>query len=62
VPYAPIAQQIRTTAAMVTYAGQVTIGITADAQALPDVDRLIAAVGREIDELAAQGSHTPAQP
>jgi diacylglycerol O-acyltransferase len=53
-PYVPIAQQIRASAAMVSYAGRLTIGITGDADALPDVDRLIGAVGRELGELAAQ--------
>lgn len=62
VPYVPTAQQIRATAAMVSYARRVTIGITADAQALSDADRLIAAVGREIGDLVAQGSHTLPEP
>ena len=62
VPYVPTAQQIRATAAMASYAGRVTIGITADAHALPDADHLIAAVGNEIDELVAQGSYTPPEP
>jgi diacylglycerol O-acyltransferase len=50
-PYLPTAQQLRASAAMVSYDGRVTIGITADADALPDADRLIAAVGREIGDL-----------
>ncbi|MFZ1411345.1 MAG: WS/DGAT domain-containing protein, partial [Micropruina sp.] len=53
IPFVPIAQEIRTSAAMVTYAGRLTIGITGDADALPDVDQLIAAVGRELHELSA---------
>jgi diacylglycerol O-acyltransferase len=47
---------------MVSYAGRITIGITADAEALPDVARLIAAVGGEIGDLAALGSPAPSQP
>lgn len=54
VPYVPIAQEIRATAAMVSYASRLTIGITGDAAALPDVDRLIAAVGRELGDLVAE--------
>jgi diacylglycerol O-acyltransferase len=61
-PYVPTAQHIRATAAMVSYAGRVTIGITADAQALPDADRLIAAVGQEIGDLVAQGAHGLPEP
>jgi diacylglycerol O-acyltransferase len=57
VPYLPTAQQIRASAAMVSYAGRVTIGITADAQALPDADRLIAAVALEISGLLLQCGH-----
>lgn len=39
---------------MLSYAGRLTIGITADAEALPDVDRLIGAVGRELGDLVAE--------
>jgi diacylglycerol O-acyltransferase len=52
-PWVPIAQEIRASAAMVSYAGRLTIGITGDAEALPDVDRLVIAVGREVDDLVA---------
>jgi diacylglycerol O-acyltransferase len=54
VPYVPTAQEIRASAAMVSYAGRLTIGITGDAEALPDVDRLIVAVGREFSDLVAE--------
>jgi diacylglycerol O-acyltransferase len=54
VPYVPTAQEIRATSAMISYAGRLTIGITGDAAALPDVDRLIAAVGRELGDLVAE--------
>jgi diacylglycerol O-acyltransferase len=50
-PYVPTAQKIRASAAMMSYAGRLTIGITGDADALPDVDRLIGAVGRELGDL-----------
>lgn len=51
VPYVPTAQEVRTTTAMVSYAGRLTIGITGDADSLPDLDHLIEAVGVELDEL-----------
>lgn len=51
VPYVPTAQEIRTSTAMVSYAGRVTIGVTADADALPDADLLIEAIGRELADL-----------
>jgi diacylglycerol O-acyltransferase len=51
VPYLPIGQEIRTGAALVTCAGRMTIGITGDAAALPDVDLLIDAVGPCLREL-----------
>jgi diacylglycerol O-acyltransferase len=59
VPYVPTAQEVRATAAMISYAGRLTIGITGDAAALPDVDRLIVAVGREFSELVAVSGGAP---
>jgi diacylglycerol O-acyltransferase len=54
VPYVPTAQNIRACTAMVSYAGRLTIAITGDAEALPDVDRLIVAVGREFSDLVGE--------
>lgn len=51
VPYVPTAQEVRSCTAMVSYAGRLTIAITADAEALPDADRLVAAVARELETL-----------
>ena len=51
VPYVPTAQEVRASAAMVTYAGRLTVGITADGEAVPDVDLLIGAVERELGDL-----------
>jgi diacylglycerol O-acyltransferase len=45
---------------MVSYAGRLTVGITADADALPDADRLIAAVGQEFSDLVAERGHSRA--
>lgn len=60
VPYVPTAQQIRVSAAMISYAGRVSIGITADADALPDVDRLVTAVERELGELVVTATQNNA--
>lgn len=54
IPFLPIAQQIRASAAMLTYAGRLTISVTGDADALPDVDRLTAAIGGELQELSGR--------
>ncbi|BCT75900.1 diacylglycerol O-acyltransferase [Sinomonas cyclohexanicum] len=47
IPYVPVALDVRATSAMVSYAGRLTVGITADADSLPDADRLVHAVGEE---------------
>jgi diacylglycerol O-acyltransferase len=51
--WVPTAQEIRVSTAMVTCGGRMTISITGDARALPDVDDLIAAVGRELADLVS---------
>jgi diacylglycerol O-acyltransferase len=53
VPWLPTAQEIRVSTAMVTCDGRMTISITGDARALPDVDDLIAAVGQELADLVS---------
>jgi diacylglycerol O-acyltransferase len=53
VPWVPTAQEIRVSTAMVTCDGRMTISITGDARALPDVDDLIAAVGQELADLVS---------
>jgi diacylglycerol O-acyltransferase len=59
VPYIPLALDVRCTFALVTY-GRATIGITADAAALPDLDRLVESVGWSLRDLAeVAGSGTP---
>ena len=52
VPYIPVALDVRCTFALVSYVGRLTIGITTDAAALPDMDRLVDAVGLSLHELA----------
>ena len=50
-PYIPVALDVRCTFALVSYADRLTIGITADAAALPDLDRLVDHVGLSLREL-----------
>ena len=52
IPYVPTAQEVRSCTALVSYAGRLTIAITAVAEALPDADRLVAAVASELETLA----------
>ncbi|MGK3206767.1 wax ester/triacylglycerol synthase family O-acyltransferase [Amycolatopsis sp. MEPSY49] len=52
-PYVPIALRVRIGVAMLSYAGEVTFGITADADAVPDTDVLAKAIGREFPALLA---------
>ena len=52
VPYIPVALDVRCTFALVSYADRLTIGITTDAVALPDLDQLVDAVGMSLHELA----------
>ena len=48
IPWVPVALDVRATAAMISYAGALTVAVTADARALPDADSLVAAVGEEL--------------
>lgn len=52
-PYVPIALRVRIGVAMLSYAGEVTFGITADADAIPDTEVLAKAIGREFPALLA---------
>jgi diacylglycerol O-acyltransferase len=52
-PYVPIALRVRTGVAMLSYAGQVTFGITSDADTVPETDVLAKAIGREVEALRA---------
>ncbi|MGN8244585.1 wax ester/triacylglycerol synthase family O-acyltransferase [Cellulomonas soli] len=56
VPYVPLGQGVRVCAAMVSCGGRLTIGVTGDAEAVPDLDRLVLAVGEELRTLAAPAS------
>ena len=59
IPWVPTAEEVRVSTAMVTCAGRLTIGITGDAAALPDLDDLLAAVARELADLS-DAEHAPA--
>ncbi|MEV7284833.1 wax ester/triacylglycerol synthase family O-acyltransferase [Streptomyces sp. NPDC093252] len=50
-PYAPLARGQSLAVAMSTYRGQVHFGLVADARAVPDLDRLAAAVRAEVAAL-----------
>jgi diacylglycerol O-acyltransferase len=50
-PYVPIALRVRVGVAMLSYAGQVTFGITSDAGAVPETDLLAKAIEREVESL-----------
>ncbi|RSM38105.1 wax ester/triacylglycerol synthase family O-acyltransferase [Amycolatopsis balhimycina DSM 5908] len=52
-PYVPIALRVRIGVAMLSYAGEVTFGITADADTVPDTDVLAKAIERDFPALLA---------
>ncbi len=52
VAYVPVALDVRCTFALVSYAERLTIAVTADAAALPDLDRLVDHVGLALRELS----------
>ncbi|MGY1708842.1 wax ester/triacylglycerol synthase family O-acyltransferase [Geodermatophilus sp. SYSU D00758] len=61
VPYVPIASTLRTGVAVFSYCGAVTVGVTADAAAVPDVAVLAAGIEAGLDELVvAARATTPA--
>jgi diacylglycerol O-acyltransferase len=41
---------------MITYAGRLTVGVTGDLDALPDVDRLVDAVRQELSDVVHPGN------
>jgi len=50
-PVAPVAGQVRTAVAIWSYCGQLAIGVTADRDSVPDVDRLGRGIARGFAEL-----------
>jgi diacylglycerol O-acyltransferase / wax synthase len=59
-PYVPIGEGIRTGIAIFSYDGQLTFGVTADYDEVPDVDVLADGIGRGVAELVALGRGEPA--
>jgi diacylglycerol O-acyltransferase / wax synthase len=55
-PYVPIGEGLRTGVAIFSYDGQVTFGVTADYDTVPDVDVLTAGIGAGIVELVELAS------
>ena len=51
VPFIPVALEVRSTFALLTYAGRFTISVTLDVETCPDVDSLIAAMSDSLGEL-----------
>lgn len=52
-PYVPIANQVRLSVAVVSYQGTFAFGLTADPDAVPDLDVFAGAIGRAMAELGA---------
>jgi hypothetical protein len=50
-PFTPLAGNMSLIVAVVSYAGRMEFGLTADAESLPDLDVIAAALERSIDEL-----------
>ncbi|MFL6151541.1 MAG: WS/DGAT/MGAT family O-acyltransferase [Ornithinibacter sp.] len=50
-PYIPVAQSVRISIGIFSYDGHLTIGVTGDYDAVPDIDVLCAAIERAISEL-----------
>lgn len=50
-PYIPVAQTVRISIGILSYDGHLTIGVTGDFDAVPDIDVLCTAIQRSLDEL-----------
>ncbi|MFJ8969448.1 wax ester/triacylglycerol synthase family O-acyltransferase [Streptomyces anulatus] len=61
-PMAPLARGQSLAVALSTYGGRVHVGLVADGKALPDLDRLAAAVEEEFAELGAVSTGTDRSP
>ncbi|WP_228992054.1 wax ester/triacylglycerol synthase family O-acyltransferase [Streptomyces sp. DH8] len=61
-PMAPLARGQSLAVALTTYGGRVHVGLVADGKALPDLERLAAAVGEEFTELYALVAGTDRAP
>jgi WS/DGAT/MGAT family acyltransferase len=54
--YVPLASSVRLGIAIFSYDGELTFGVTGDAEHTPDIDVLCRGIERGIDELLAEGS------
>jgi hypothetical protein len=61
-PITPIALQLRTGIAMVSYADRFFFGITADFDSAPDIDKLARGIEDAVGHLAAIGAKAKAKP
>jgi diacylglycerol O-acyltransferase / wax synthase len=59
-PYVPIGEGLRTGVAVFSYDGQLTFGVTADYDTVPEVDVLADGIGRGVAELVALAKGEPA--
>jgi len=50
-PYIPVAQAVRISIGILSYDGHLTIGVTGDYDAVPDIDVLCTAIERSLDDL-----------
>jgi hypothetical protein len=50
-PYIPVAQSVRISIGIFSYDGHLTIGVTGDYDAVPDIDVLCGAIERALAEL-----------
>ena len=50
-PYIPVAQSVRISIGILSYDGHLTIGVTGDYDAVPDIDVLCEAIERALAEL-----------
>lgn len=54
-PYIPVAEAVRISIGIVSYDGHLTIGVTGDYDAVPDLDALCAAIEGSLDHLVSVG-------
>jgi len=54
VPVTPVALDVRASWSMLSYAGRLTIAVTADADGVPDLDDLLSAVDEAMTEITAE--------
>jgi diacylglycerol O-acyltransferase / wax synthase len=58
-PYVPLGDSVRISVAIISYLGRLSFGVTADPDAVPDLDVLIRGLRRGMAELAAAAAAAP---